>query len=185
MIEARDLVLARMDDPPSLAELAHQVGTNEFVLKRDFKAFFGNTVYGLLLEHKLAYARALLLDTDRAIGEIAREVGYSHAANFRTAFKKTNRRLVTEKKPYLLTCWNQGCTVGILFHQDAPPPVAVTVDLGNHPVEQNILLCSIYRGRACTPKHQKRCSEEQGATVFHGLASTCFMLLNGMDWYLA
>lgn len=88
MVEARDRVLARMDDPPSLAELARLVGTNEFALKRDFKAAFGTTVYGLLLDRKLAHARALLLDTDRTVGEIAREVGYGHPAHFSTAFKK-------------------------------------------------------------------------------------------------
>jgi AraC-like DNA-binding protein len=88
MVEARDRVLARMDAPPSLAELARLVGTNEFALKRDFKAAFGTTVYGLLLDRKLAHARALLLDTDRPIGEIAREVGYAHPAHFSTAFKK-------------------------------------------------------------------------------------------------
>ena len=88
MIEARDRVLARMDDPPTLAELAHQVGTNEFALKRDFKAVFGTTVYGLLLAHKLEYARLLLLETVWPIGEVAREVGYSHGSHFSTAFKK-------------------------------------------------------------------------------------------------
>lgn len=88
MVEARDRVLARMDDPPTLPELAHQVGTNEFVLKRDFKAVFGTTVYGLLLDYKLEHARTQLLDTDRPIGEIAGEVGYSHPSHFSTAFKK-------------------------------------------------------------------------------------------------
>jgi AraC-like DNA-binding protein len=88
MVEARDRLLDRIDDPPSLAELARLVGTNEFALKRDFKAAFGTTVYGLLLDHKLEHARALLLDTDRAVGEIAREVGYRHPAHFSTAFKK-------------------------------------------------------------------------------------------------
>lgn len=89
MIEARDRVLARIDDPPTLQELARQVGTNEFKLKKDFKAVFGDTVYGLLLKRKMEHARALLLDTNRLIGDIAQEVGYSHPAHFSTAFKKT------------------------------------------------------------------------------------------------
>lgn len=53
MHEVRHLVLTRMNDPPSLPELARQVGTNEFTLKRDFKAVFGTTVYGLLFERKM------------------------------------------------------------------------------------------------------------------------------------
>ncbi len=88
MQEARGRLLARPGDPPTLPELARQVGTNEFKLKRDFKAVFDNTAFGLLLDHKMARARALLLDTDRPVGDIAREVGYSHTAHFSTAFKK-------------------------------------------------------------------------------------------------
>lgn len=88
VIEARDRVLARMADPPTLAELAREVGTNEFALKRDFKAFFGKPVYKMLLDYKMEYARALILDTDRPIGAIAHEIGYSHPAHFSTAFKK-------------------------------------------------------------------------------------------------
>jgi AraC-like DNA-binding protein len=88
MVEARDRVLASMGDPPTLAELARQVGTNEFSLKRNFKSVFGTTVYGLLLDHKLEHARVLILDTDRPLAEIAREVGYTHPSHFSTAFKK-------------------------------------------------------------------------------------------------
>lgn len=77
-----------IEGPPTLPELARQVGTNECKLKRDFRAVFDNTVYGLLFDHKMAHARALLLDTDRLVGDIAREVGYSHPAHFSTAFKK-------------------------------------------------------------------------------------------------
>lgn len=88
MHEARDRMLACMDDPPTLPELARQVGTNEFTLKRQFKAVFGNTVFGLLRDHKMDHARTLLLDTDRLVGDIAREVGYNHPANFSAAFKK-------------------------------------------------------------------------------------------------
>lgn len=89
MVKAKDRVLAQMANPPSLSELARQVGTNEFTLKRHFKAVFGTTVYGLLFDRKMEHARTLLLDTDRLVGDIAREVGHSHPAHFSTAFKKT------------------------------------------------------------------------------------------------
>ncbi len=36
----------------------------------------------------MEHARALLLDTDRPVGDIAWEDGYSHVAHFSTAFKK-------------------------------------------------------------------------------------------------
>jgi AraC-like DNA-binding protein len=88
MMEARDRVLARFDDPPTIAALARQVGTNAFRLKRDFKAVFGQSVRAFVLSYRLDTARALLLDTRRTIKEIAAEVGYSHIAHFSTAFKR-------------------------------------------------------------------------------------------------
>ncbi|HET6567961.1 MAG TPA: AraC family transcriptional regulator [Rhodothermales bacterium] len=88
MYEARQVLLRRMADPPCLPELARLVGTNEFKLKRDFKAVFGKTVYDLLLEHRMEHARALLLDTDRLVADIAEEVGYAHGSHFSTAFKR-------------------------------------------------------------------------------------------------
>lgn len=89
MWEAREILLARMTDPPSLVELAHLVGTNEFTLKRDFKTLFGTTVFEMLRQHRMARARALLLDTELSIQEVAERVGYRHGSHFSTAFKRT------------------------------------------------------------------------------------------------
>lgn len=86
--EARDVLLRRLADPPTLAELARRVGTNEYTLKRGFKALFGNSPYAFLLEHKLELARTCLLDTDWTIAEIAYHVGYSDPAHLTHAFRK-------------------------------------------------------------------------------------------------
>ena len=85
---ARDVLLARMADPPSLSELARVVGTNEFKLKRGFRELFGNSPYAFLRAHKLETARAYLLDTDLSIAEIAYQVGYSDPAHLTNAFRK-------------------------------------------------------------------------------------------------
>mgnify|MGYP001459850978 CR=1 FL=1 len=85
---ARDVLLRRLTDPPTLAELAELVGTNEYKLKRGFKALFGNSPYAYLLEHKLELARAYLLDTDWTVAEIAYHVGYSDPAHLTHAFRK-------------------------------------------------------------------------------------------------
>lgn len=85
---ARDVLLRRLADPPTLSELAQLVGTNEYKLKRGFKALFGNSPYAYLLEHKLELARTCLLDTDWTIAEIAYHVGYSDPAHLTHAFRK-------------------------------------------------------------------------------------------------
>jgi len=88
MLEARHHLLARLDDVPSLAELAALIGTNDFALKRNFKAVFGQPVHAFVLARRLDHARALLRDTDDSIKQIAAAVGYVHASHFSTAFRR-------------------------------------------------------------------------------------------------
>ena len=85
---ARAILLSRVEDPPSLAELTRLVGTNEFKLKKGFREVFGTSAYALLLDHKLETARRLLLDTGMSIAEVAYRVGYSHPAHLTNAFRK-------------------------------------------------------------------------------------------------
>jgi AraC-like DNA-binding protein len=89
MHDARDLLLSRLADPPSLAEVASAVGTNDFALKRNFKAVFGQPVYAYLLALRLSEARRLLLYTRDTVKEIAAAVGYSHPNHFSTAFRRS------------------------------------------------------------------------------------------------
>lgn len=85
---ARDLLLARIDAPPTLAQLARHAAMNEFKLKRGFRALFGTTPYACFLEHRLEHARAYLLDTDWPVARIARHVGYRDPAHLSTAFRR-------------------------------------------------------------------------------------------------
>ena len=88
MHEAHAVLLSRMQNPPTLAELSHLVGTNEFALKNGFKSVFGSTVYGVLFDRRMDLARALLLETDSTLERIAEEVGYSSAAHLSAAFRR-------------------------------------------------------------------------------------------------
>jgi len=90
MHEARDLLLSRLDHPPTLAELATAVGTNDFALKRNFKAVFGQPVYAYLLALRLAQARRLLLDSNLSVKEIAGRVGYEYPNHFSAAFRRSH-----------------------------------------------------------------------------------------------
>jgi len=88
MHHARDIALRRLDRPLSLAELAREVGTNEFALKKGFRETFGATVFGTIAEAKMDRARELLLAGRMNVSEISDHLGYGNVANFSTAFKR-------------------------------------------------------------------------------------------------
>lgn len=85
---ARDLIHERLDSPPTLSEIARQVGINEYKLKRGFKELFHTTVFGYLTEQRLLKARRLLRDSDKTAAEVAFELGYASPQHFNNAFKK-------------------------------------------------------------------------------------------------
>lgn len=86
--EARDILLSKLNAPPSILELSREVGINDYKLKCGFKEVFNQTVYGYLFDYKMELARKLLLDTDKAIVEVAYECGYNYASHFTNAFKR-------------------------------------------------------------------------------------------------
>ena len=86
--EAREILLARADNPPTIYELAKMVGTNDFKLKKGFKEVFNNTIFGFLLDFKMGKARKLLRYTNKTTSEISHLLGYSHPGHFTNAFKK-------------------------------------------------------------------------------------------------
>ncbi|WP_231426230.1 AraC family transcriptional regulator [Pedobacter sp. Leaf250] len=88
MHEVREILINQAGDQLSLRALALLVGTNEFNLKRDFKALFGNTVFAYLIQHKMEKAKLMLIDEDITVSEIAKRMGYKHATHFTSAFKK-------------------------------------------------------------------------------------------------
>jgi AraC-like DNA-binding protein len=88
MMEARDRLLAQLQDPPTIDKLAHVVRTNAFRLKRHFKAVFSRSIRAFVLAQRHEIARTLLLDTRLSIKEIAARIGYSDVAHFSIAFKR-------------------------------------------------------------------------------------------------
>jgi len=86
--EARQIISSRYMDPPSLGELSRQVGLNEFKLKRGFQNIFKNTVFGCLLDCRMAHARMYLEEGKKSVKEIAHAVGYQSPSRFSDAFKR-------------------------------------------------------------------------------------------------
>jgi AraC-like DNA-binding protein len=86
--EAKDIIIARMTEPPSLQELANEIGLTLKKLKEGFKQIYGDSVYSFLFDYKMEYARKLLESKQYNVNEIGLKVGYSTASHFIAAFKK-------------------------------------------------------------------------------------------------
>lgn len=78
-----------LSDPPELKTLARKVGTYEKKLSGAFRRVLGTTVFEFMRDERLNVAQRLLIETDLTVTDIAAEVGFSTAANFATAFRKS------------------------------------------------------------------------------------------------
>ncbi|WP_433931377.1 helix-turn-helix transcriptional regulator [Sorangium cellulosum] len=85
---ARQIVLGRIDAPPSLPDLARLAGLNEAKLKAGFRALFGDTVYGYLRGLRLDEAYRLLRQRRYSVSEVAARVGYANPSKFAAAFRE-------------------------------------------------------------------------------------------------
>lgn len=88
LIEAKEIITARIDNPPTLSELSKLVALNEYKLKRGFKELFGTTVFGYIHQSRMDLAKRLLLGTSKTAKEIAYETGYGSPQHFSKAFKE-------------------------------------------------------------------------------------------------
>ena len=82
------ILMERIDNPPSIAELAHELSVNSTTMKKGFKNIFGEPIYTHHRNLCLSLAATLLLETDKSVLEIASDVGYSNSGNFGSAFKR-------------------------------------------------------------------------------------------------
>ena len=97
---AKDIIIARMSEPPSLQELANEIGLNLKKLKEGFKQIYGDTVYSFLFDYKMEYARKLLENNQHNVNEVGLQIGYSTSSHFIAAFKK---KFGTTPKQYVLS----------------------------------------------------------------------------------
>jgi AraC-like DNA-binding protein len=97
--KAKDIVIANMAEPPSLQELADNVGLSLKKLKEGFKQIYGDTVYSFLFDYKMEVARKLLESGDHNVNEVGLKVGYSTSSHFIAAFKK---KFGTTPKKYIM-----------------------------------------------------------------------------------
>lgn len=97
---AKDIVITRMAEPPSLQELSDEIGLSLKKLKEGFKQIYGDSVYSFLFDYKMEYARKLLETGEYNVNEVGLRVGYSTASHFIAGFKK---KFGTTPKKYTLS----------------------------------------------------------------------------------
>ncbi|MEX0271504.1 helix-turn-helix transcriptional regulator [Leptolyngbyaceae cyanobacterium UHCC 1019] len=86
--QAREILIQNLDNPPSLLDLARQVGLNDRKLKQGFHQVFNTTAFGYLRDCRLERAQQLLMDSEISIEQVAKMVGYGDRSRFASAFRK-------------------------------------------------------------------------------------------------
>jgi AraC family transcriptional regulator, transcriptional activator of the genes for pyochelin and ferripyochelin receptors len=85
---AKTILTENLTHPPSIVELAQQVGVNDYKLKQGFRQVFQTTPFGYLRAQRLELARQLLSDTELSVEEVAIAVGYQSRSSFTAAFRR-------------------------------------------------------------------------------------------------
>lgn len=97
---AKDIIISRMVEPPSLQELADEIDLSLKKLKEGFKQIYGDSVFSFLFDYKMEVARKLLESGKHNVNEVGLKVGYSTASHFISAFKK---KYGTTPKKYVMS----------------------------------------------------------------------------------
>jgi len=85
---ASDILLQRLTNPPSLVELAHLAGLNDYKLKQGFRQVFGTTVFGYLQNHRMERAKQLLAEPTFSVAGVTRAMGDASQSHFCRMFKQ-------------------------------------------------------------------------------------------------
>ena len=96
LYKIQHLITSNLTIQYSIQELAREIGVNDFVLKKEFKRVFNQTIFEYANETRMKKAKQLLLHTNKPIYEISEMIGYKNATHFSAAFKKQEE--LTPKK---------------------------------------------------------------------------------------
>jgi AraC-like DNA-binding protein len=96
---AKQIMISRMTEPPTLQQLADEINLPLNKLKEGFKQIYGDSVFSFLFDYKMEVARQLLATGSHNVNEVGLKVGYSAASHFIAAFKK---KFGTTPKKFLM-----------------------------------------------------------------------------------
>ncbi len=95
---AKEIMIARMVEPPTLKELSEEIGLSLKKLKEGFKQVYGEPVFSFLFDYKMDFARKMLESGRYNVSEVGHQIGYSTPSHFIASFKK---KYGTTPKKYL------------------------------------------------------------------------------------
>ncbi|MGB3344698.1 MAG: AraC family transcriptional regulator [Aequorivita sp.] len=85
---AKEIIISRMAEPPTLQQLADEINLPINRLKEGFRQIYGDSVFSFLFHYKMELARQLLATGAHNVNEVGLKVGYSASSHFISAFKK-------------------------------------------------------------------------------------------------
>ena len=88
LFAARELLVADIQNPPTISILARMVAINEFQLKKDFKILFGAPIHATLTRYRMEAAWKALSEDGMGVSEAAWHVGYTNVSHFIMTFRK-------------------------------------------------------------------------------------------------
>lgn len=84
---ARRILTMRYANPPTVRELANELGTNKTKLNQLFKQATGVTLQAYCSQQRIERAQSLLMEGKLSLAMIAEAVGYQHQSSFTAAFR--------------------------------------------------------------------------------------------------
>jgi len=75
-------------DPPSIEQLADEVGLSASRLAHLFREEVGKSIQSYILERRLMMAAMIIVQTHERISQIAYSVGFGDVSNFNHAFQR-------------------------------------------------------------------------------------------------
>jgi AraC-like DNA-binding protein len=88
VLKAQQLLAENFTAPPSLDDLAHQVGLSRTALCVGFRQIVGQTVFDYIADLRMQQAIEMLTRHKTSIAEIAHMVGFNHTSSFSVAVQR-------------------------------------------------------------------------------------------------
>ncbi|MBK8483329.1 MAG: helix-turn-helix transcriptional regulator [Saprospiraceae bacterium] len=88
IIQARQILLENLNNPPTIPDLAKIIGINQCYLKKGFKEMFNMTIYDFVMEQRMILAKGLIQNSQFSVYEVSESLGYASSSSFSKAFKK-------------------------------------------------------------------------------------------------
>lgn len=88
LVEARELLDARLNEAPGLRELAREAGVHPVHFAASFRRFYGCSVGEYTRRRRLQRARRQLANPDLGLAQIAGECGFADQSHFSRTFRR-------------------------------------------------------------------------------------------------